>query len=625
MSQSTTNLSARLLREHLDQDLAVREASIARFMCFMTGISAVAALALAGNIGWPLALSIAGFVGALFFYYLVTFRLLRKGWFPPALQWLNTAVMVSIPAVVFTFDLKHQGASYALTTPPLVAWGALIVVSSLRAGRALAYAGAALAALEYYGLYFFLARPLLPSDVLTTLTPPLMAVRALFLFCYGPLTATVAGHLMRKAEEALRAVRERDVMGKYFLHERVGTGGMAEVFRATYSPEGGFEKVVAVKRVLPAFSEDRDFLTMFRREAELCSMLNHPNIVQVFDLGRHNGTVFLAMEYVEGISLGVLLERFPGHQLPPSAVAYLGAELGGALEYVHSRRGATGEPLGLVHRDLNPPNILVSSIGEVKLSDFGIARAGVHASLTQHGNVRGKAGYLAPEQVQGLPFDGRADLFALGLTLHEALTGAPALSGGTELELLQASVSGGVPPPSRLAMGIPPELDAAVMGLLEVDPARRTASGAQLQRQLMALSGDAAPYPNGREALVAAVRACMKSKGKAPEPLPEVDDLRLTAGPGGIDPHPSPLPEGEGTSTGSTRVGSAVSGQVPVAPVPSRAPVTAVQAPLAVPEPTPVVVAEQAPPVVVAEAPVPAEPRQGPTGTQVFGVRKNAG
>jgi hypothetical protein len=179
-----------------------------------------------------------------------------------------------------------------------------------------------------------------------------------------------------------------------------------------------------------------------------------------------------------------------------------------------------------VHRDLNPPNILVSTIGEVKLSDFGIARAGAHASLTQHGNVRGKAGYLAPEQVQGLPFDGRADLFALGLTLHEALTGAPALQGATELELLQAAVSGNVPAPSKLAMNIPPELDAAVMGLLEVDPARRTASGAQLQRQLMALSGAAAPYPKGREELAAALRACATKK-KAPRPSPEAVDLRL--------------------------------------------------------------------------------------------------
>jgi serine/threonine-protein kinase len=516
MASPPTGVSARLLREHLQKDIITREASIARFMSWMTGGSAVAALALIPVIGVGLALSIAGFVGVLCVYYVVTGRVMRGGRFPPALQWLNTAVMVSIPAVVFLADLRFQGAQYALTTPPLVAWGALIVVSALRAGRALAYAGAALAAIEYFALYYFLARPQLPPDVLSTLTPPLMLVRALFLFAYGPLTATLAGHLLRKAEEALKAVRERDFMGKYFLHERVGVGGMAEVFRATYSPEGGFEKVVAVKRVLPAYAQDKDFVTLFRREAELGAMLTHPSVVQVLDLGRHADTVFLAMEYVEGLSLGTLLERLPDHRLPPAAVAYLGAEIAGALQYVHTRRGAQGEPLGLVHRDLNPPNILVSSIGEVKLTDFGIARAGNRAGLTQHGGVRGKAGYLAPEQAMGEELDGRTDLFALGLTLHEALTGQPAFQGATELELMKASLEAQLMPPSARVDGVPPGLDAAVMGLLVRDRERRTANGAALQRQLLDLEGPIAPYPHGREALVAALRQVLPSAQALP-------------------------------------------------------------------------------------------------------------
>ncbi|MCI0573680.1 MAG: serine/threonine protein kinase [Myxococcaceae bacterium] len=511
------SLPARLLQDYMRQDVAPREASIARFMCGMSALSVVAALSLAGIIGWGLSLSLGGLTAALCIYYALTLRALRQGWFHPVLQWVNTAVMVSIPAVVFAIDWRFHGPEYALTAPPLVVWGALIVVSALRAGRALAYAGAALAALEYLALYFLLALPQLPPDTLSNFTPPLILVRAAFLFSYGPLTATLARHLTRKAEEALRAVREKDVMGKYFLHERLGVGGMAEVFRATYSPEGGFEKQVALKRVLPAYAGHADFLTMFRREAELGSLLVHPNIVQVLDLGRHRETLFLVMEYVEGLSLAALLERTPGGRLPPSAVAYLGAELAGALAYVHGRTSADGTPLELVHRDLNPPNVLLSRIGEVKLSDFGIARAAGQVRLTEARAVRGKAGYVAPEQARGDALDGRADLFALGLTLYEALTGRPAFQGSTDAELLRASVEVKLVPPSHLRSGISAALEAVVMGLLHPELRYRTPTGEVVQRALLSLTGPEAPYPHGRLALAEAVRQA--ARPVAPIPL----------------------------------------------------------------------------------------------------------
>jgi serine/threonine-protein kinase len=517
----TQQLAGRLLREQLQKDLLPREASIARFMCGMTGFATGAALLLAGVIGWTLSLSISGLCAVLCGYYALTLFLIRRGHFPAVLQWVNTAVMVSIPAVVYVFDFRAHGAEYALTAPPLVAWGALIVVSALRATRTLAYAAAGLVALEYLGLYLVLARPALPEDTLATFTLPLILVRCVFLFAYGPLTATLAGHLTRKAEEALRAVRERDVMGKYFLHERLGVGGMAEVFRATYSPEGGFEKQVALKRVLPAFAGNADFLTMFKREAALGSLLIHPGVVQVLDLGRHQGTLFLVMEFVEGMPLGTLLERSPGRRLSPAAVAYLGAELGAALHYVHTRASpSTGEPLRLVHRDINPPNVLVSRVGEVKLSDFGIAQAAGQVRLTEARTVRGKAGYTAPEQAMARPLDARADLFALGLTLYEALTGQLALQGTTELELLQAAANPRIVPPSRLRAGVSPALDAALMGLLQADPAQRTPTGEALRRQLLTLSGPEAPYPHGREALVEAMRAASRAPQAGGQPSP---------------------------------------------------------------------------------------------------------
>src|SRR5262249_39968079 len=156
-------------------------------------------------------------------------------------------------------------------------------------------------------------------------------------------------------------------------------GGMAEVFRATYCPEGGFVRTVAVKRVRPDVADDASFADAFRQEARLAARLVHPNLVQVLDCGRFRGDFVFVMELVDGVSLSRLLRRIRG-PLPLHVVAYLGAELAGALAYVHARTDDEGRPLGLVHLDVNPPNIMLSRIGEVKLADFGVARVTAHGS-----------------------------------------------------------------------------------------------------------------------------------------------------------------------------------------------------------------------------------------------------
>jgi len=503
--------SSRLLQEYLKQDVVPRETSIARFMRGMMVLGCVASLLLYPVIGGGLSLSLASLTGGLAVYYSLTLWALRRGHYHPALQWVDSAITVSIPAVACIIEVFFHGPVYSLTTPPAFAWGALIVVCALRAGKLLAYFAASLAAIEYLLVYLLLMRPELPAEPLSTLTLPMVALRCVFLFTYGPLTATLASIIVNKAEAALRAIREKDVMGKYFLHERLGAGGMAEVFRATYSPEGGFEKQVAVKRVLPAYADDEEFLALFRREAELGSLLIHPNIVQVLDLGRHQNTVFLAMEYVQGLPLSQLLKRMSERRLPPAVVTYIGAEIASALAYMHSRADSNGAPLGLVHRDLNPPNILLSRIGEVKLSDFGIARAASRDSLTRAETVRGKAGYMAPEQVRGETLDRRADLFALGLTLHEALTGEPVLRGTNQAQLMVAAIDQEALPPSHFVSGISPELDAIILGLLQRDRARRTPSGEVLQQQLLALTGEEAPLPEGRRLLIELMRRIAES------------------------------------------------------------------------------------------------------------------
>jgi serine/threonine-protein kinase len=232
----------------------------------------------------------------------------------------------------------------------------------------------------------------------------------------------------------------------------------------------------------------------------LCATLHHPNIVQVLDFGRFRGAFMLAMEYVDGVSLSKLL-RARGGPLELPAVALLGAEIAAALDYIHSRRSARGAPLGLVHCDVNPPNVLVSRLGEVKLADFGIARAMGHLELDGH--FHGKPAYAAPEQTFGTPLDGRTDLFALGITLHEAVTGKRLFAGMVDFASLLD-----VPSPS-LVRPIPKGLEDVIMSLLEIEPERRPRSAGEVRDALLALGGECAPYPDGERLLASAVESCL--------------------------------------------------------------------------------------------------------------------
>lgn len=499
------SVGRRLLHEHLEKDAPAREASVARFMVFATGASGLLALALGPIIGWRLSAALAVILAAMTCWYAVLLVMLRRRWFHPGVAWVNVALEVSAPALIFVVDHYARGPEYALTAPPLAIWGTLVALSALRGSRPLAVAAGALAAVEYLGLYLGLARPRLDADAWVTLQPPLIATRAFLLFCSGLVTAAFVRHFNRRAEEALTAVRARDVLGKYLLHERIGAGGMAEVYRASYSPEGGFEKTVAVKKILPGYAGDDDFVALFRQEAALCSRLTHPNVVQVLDFGRFGDTYFLAMEYVDGLTLKRVLDGCAGRGLPLPAVTYLGHELLRALDYVHRRTGPDGAPLKLVHRDVNPPNILVSRLGEVKLTDFGIARATSASRLTQAGLIKGKPGYLAPEQLEDGQLDGRTDLFAVGITLHEALTGLRLFSVGVSDKELLEVFERPIPAPSRLRRDVPPELDAVVLGLLAREVDRRTPTAGAAADALAALTGPCAMGPQGQALLAAAL------------------------------------------------------------------------------------------------------------------------
>ncbi len=263
--------------------------------------------------------------------------------------------------------------------------------------------------------------------------------------------------------------------GGYSLLERVATGGMAEVFRAKRKGVEGFEKVVAVKRILPHLSSNKDFVEMFIEEAKMVASLSHPNIVQIFDLGRVDETYYIAMEFVEGKDLRTILTRARNRNALPAVdlAALIAARVSAALEYAHRHRDSDGQELRIVHRDVSPQNILVSDEGEIKLVDFGIAKAATKASHTDSGSLRGKLLYMSPEQAWGKPLDKRSDLFALGAVFFEILTGHLLFSASSEMSVLERVREARFVPPSSLNPAVPIELEAVVMRLLNKNPVER--------------------------------------------------------------------------------------------------------------------------------------------------------
>ena len=227
--------------------------------------------------------------------------------------------------------------------------------------------------------------------------------------------------------------------GNYFLLEKIAVGGMAELFKAQQRGVQGFQKIVAIKRILPHFSDNEDFVTMFIDEAKLAAQLTHPNIVQIFDLGKAGSSYYIAMEYVNGRDLRTLLKKARefGIAFPEQVAGFVVMKVASALDYAHRKRGFDDRELKLVHRDISPQNVLLSTEGAVKLVDFGIAKAASKASHTAAGALKGKLLYMSPEQATGQPLDNRSDLYSLGLVLYELLTGERCFQADSELGVLE--------------------------------------------------------------------------------------------------------------------------------------------------------------------------------------------
>jgi serine/threonine protein kinase len=287
-------------------------------------------------------------------------------------------------------------------------------------------------------------------------------------------------------------VAAEEQFGPYLVYERLGVGGMATVHRALERGIEGFERIVALKRLLPHLAEDASFIKSFVREAKLASLLNHHNIVQIYELGRVGTEYFISMEYIDGRDIRRILRHARKVSGAPPIHVTVGIllQLAEALDYAHTKSDDEGRPLGLVHRDISPSNLIVNPAGHLKVIDFGIARAQSAQLRTQTGRVKGKMAYLAPEAISSAKdLDARSDLWAVGVIAHELLTARPLFARKNEYETLLKVQRGDVPPPSKFNEGCPAEIDAVVMKLLARDPDARFLDAASLREALLDVRG----------------------------------------------------------------------------------------------------------------------------------------
>ncbi len=276
--------------------------------------------------------------------------------------------------------------------------------------------------------------------------------------------------------------------GKYLLLDKIATGGMAEIFIAMTRGLGGFEKILVIKRILPHHTANKEFLSMFIDEARLTVQLNHSNIVQIYDFGEVQGHYYLAMEYVEGKNLREILARIEdlGEKMPLPHVLFLVSEIAKGLDYAHRKKDdKTHGTLRIVHRDISPQNILVSFEGEPKLIDFGIALADHKEEKRESGILKGKFGYMSPEQATNQKMDHLSDIFSCGIVLYELLTCQRLFSGENDLEILSKIKKCHIPSPSLFNPDVPEEVEKIIFQALKKDPKERFQKASDLQKELV--------------------------------------------------------------------------------------------------------------------------------------------
>ncbi len=275
--------------------------------------------------------------------------------------------------------------------------------------------------------------------------------------------------------------------GKYILLEKLATGGMAEVYLAKSTGANGVNKILAIKRILPQFSENREFIDMFKEEAKIAVNLNHSNVVSIFDFGIEKKQFFLVMEHVEGKNLRQIINELKrvSVSFTIEQVAYMIKEVAAGLDHAHRCiDGSTGRPLNITHRDMSPQNIMLSFDGEVKIIDFGIAKAETQLEVTKAGTLKGKFGYMSPEQAEGQAVDLRTDIFSLGIVVWELLANDRLFTASSEAAILRKIRDCQIPSIRKINPSIPPELERIVNKALQKDKNLRYQTSAAMHRDL---------------------------------------------------------------------------------------------------------------------------------------------
>jgi serine/threonine-protein kinase len=302
-------------------------------------------------------------------------------------------------------------------------------------------------------------------------------------------------------------------------------GGMAEVFLAVAIGPEGFQRRLVIKRMLPHLSKDGSFVRMFIDEAKLCGMLSHPNLVQIFEFGEIDESFFIAMEHVDGQTLFAVRNKLAemDRRAPVAASLEIARQVCLGLHYAHSLESTNGQSLGIVHRDISPSNIMLSYHGVVKILDFGIARLNeeLRETKTQAGTMKGKLSYMSPEQVRMENVDGRSDVFAIGIVLHEMLTGRRLFKSGSDLSGAKLVLEGPIALPSSVNPEVPASVDPIVMRALERDRDARYQTAGEMAEDLQnALSEMRAPTDAARKLLISLFPAGPARSGSIPLPLP---------------------------------------------------------------------------------------------------------
>jgi serine/threonine-protein kinase len=355
------------------------------------------------------------------------------------------------------------------------------------------------------------------------------------------------------AEEKATPLPGAKPFGKYYLLDRIGAGGMAEVFLAVAIGPEGFQRQLVIKRMLPHLSQDRAFVRMFVDEAKLCGLLSHPNLVQIFEFGAIEDSFFIAMEHVNGQTMSAVRARLHelGQVAPVAATLDIVRQVCLGLNYAHSLQSSTGQPLGIIHRDISPSNLIVSFHGAVKILDFGIARVTeeLRETHTQAGTMKGKVSYMSPEQIRMEPIDSRSDIFAVGVVLHEFLTGRRLFKATNEYNGARMVLEAPVPLPSTLNPQVSPDVDRVVMRALQRDREARYLTAGEMAEDLEKLLFELRASPHEpRKLLISLFPQGPSRTGDIRLSIPPSSSLHQSGslGPilhqsGSVSPTPSPI------------------------------------------------------------------------------------